>query len=119
MVDVGNPELGRSGCCAIYWWWMGQYCSLHALWCRRVCSKVIWMVHCNEAGFLAAGMNSLKQYGWGKMAGSLKSEQKKKRDCLEGWEKSGWQGMLSILLLLFPWLLCKSILLWDDWYRSL
>ena len=24
MVDVGNPWLGRFGCCAIYWWWAGE-----------------------------------------------------------------------------------------------
>jgi len=77
IVDVGNPWLGRSGCCAIYWWWTGQYCSLYKLKCRRVWSKVIWMAHCSNPGFLTASMNSLNRYGLGKIVGSLKSEQKK------------------------------------------
>jgi len=47
---------------------------------------VIWMSLCSDPGFLAFGMNSLNQYGLGKIVGSLKSEQKKKKDCLEGWE---------------------------------
>jgi len=53
---------------------------------RRECSKVIWMALCSNPGFLAVGMNSLNRYGLGKIAGSLKSKQKKKKDCLEGWE---------------------------------
>jgi len=44
------------------------------------------MVLCSDPGFLAAGMNSLNRYGLGKMVGFLKSEQKKKKDCLAGWE---------------------------------
>jgi len=42
------------------------------------------MVRCSDPGFLAAGVNSLNQYGLGKIAGFLKSKQKKKKDCLEG-----------------------------------
>jgi len=45
---------------------------------------VIWVALCSDPGFLAAGMNSLNRYGFGKIVGSLKSEQKKD-DCLEGW----------------------------------
>jgi len=44
------------------------------------------MALCNDPGFLAAGTNSLKRYGFGKIVGFLKSEQKKKNDCLWGWE---------------------------------
>ena len=47
---------------------------------------MIWMFLCSAPGFLAFGMNSLNRYGLGKIVGSLKSEQKKKNDCLEGWE---------------------------------
>jgi len=32
------------------------------------------MALCSDPGFLAAGTNSLKQYGFGKIAGFLKSE---------------------------------------------
>jgi len=46
--------------------------------------KVIWTALCSDPGFLAAGTNSLKRYGLGKMVGFLKSELKKD-DCLEGW----------------------------------